>query len=44
MSIKLTKGERFNLSQEVPNFQKLAIALGWQVSQTAQNCDIDCFD
>lgn len=42
MSIKLTKGERFNLSQEVPNFQKLAIALGWQVSQTSQNCDIDC--
>jgi len=41
MSIELTKGERFNLSQEVPNFQKLAIALGWQVSQTAQNCDID---
>ena len=42
MSIKLTKGERFNLSQKVPNFQKLAIALGWQVSQTSQNCDIDC--
>ena len=41
MSIELTKGERFNLSQEVPNFNKLAIALGWQVSQTAQNCDID---
>ena len=42
MSIELTKGERFNLSQEVPNFNKLTIALGWQVSQTAQNCDIDC--
>jgi len=41
MSIELTKGERFNLSQEVPNFNKLAIALGWEVSQTAQNCDID---
>ncbi|XZO03614.1 MAG: pentapeptide repeat-containing protein [Microcoleus sp.] len=41
MSIELTKGERFNISQEVPNFNKLAIALGWQVSQTAQNCDID---
>ncbi|MBE9187026.1 pentapeptide repeat-containing protein [Microcoleus sp. LEGE 07076] len=41
MSIELTKGERFNVSQEVPNFSKLAIALGWQVSQTAQNCDID---
>jgi stress response protein SCP2 len=34
MSITLTKGERFNLSKEVPNFQKLAIALGWQVNQT----------
>ena len=43
MSIELTKGERFNLSQEVPNFNKLAIALGWQVSQTGQNCDIDAF-
>ncbi len=41
MSIELTKGERFNLSEKVPNFNKLAIALGWQVSQTAQNCDID---
>ena len=41
MSIELTKGERFNLSKETPNFSKIAIALGWQVSQTAQNCDID---
>ncbi|PSB23379.1 stress protein [filamentous cyanobacterium Phorm 46] len=41
MSIELTKGERFNLSQEAPDFKKVAIALGWQVSQTAQNCDID---
>jgi stress response protein SCP2 len=35
MSIELTKGERFNLSQETPNFSKIAIALGWQASQTA---------
>ena len=41
MSIELTKGERFNLSKETPDLNKLAIALGWQVSQTAQNCDID---
>ena len=41
MSIELTKGERFNLSKETPHFSKIAIALGWQVSQTAQNCDID---
>lgn len=41
MSIELTKGERFNLSKETADFSKIAIALGWQVSQTAQNCDID---
>jgi len=41
MSIELTKGERFNLSKETPDFSKIAIALGWQVSQTSQNCDID---
>ncbi len=41
MTIELTKGERFNLSKEAPDFTKIAIALGWQVSQTAQNCDID---
>lgn len=41
MSIELTKGDRFNLSKEAPNFNKVAIALGWQVSQTAQNYDID---
>ncbi|MGL5063672.1 MAG: pentapeptide repeat-containing protein [Microcoleus sp.] len=41
MSIELTKGERFNLSQETPDFNKIAIALGWQVSETAKDCDID---
>ncbi|MEG5059904.1 TerD family protein [Microcoleus sp. A2-C5] len=41
MSIQLTKGERFNLSKEAPDFNKVAIALGWQVSQAAQNYDID---
>jgi stress response protein SCP2 len=41
MSIELTKGERFNLSQETPNFSKIAIALGWQASQTAEYCDVD---
>ncbi|MEG4235502.1 pentapeptide repeat-containing protein [Microcoleus sp. Pol11C3] len=41
MSIELTKGERFNLSKETPDFSKIAIALGWQVSHKAQNCDID---
>ncbi|TAG73085.1 MAG: TerD family protein [Oscillatoriales cyanobacterium] len=41
MTIELTKGDRFNLSKEAPDFNKVAIALGWQVSQTAQNYDID---
>ncbi|WP_293121965.1 TerD family protein [Microcoleus sp. bin38.metabat.b11b12b14.051] len=41
MSIELTKGDRFNISKEAPDFNKIAIALGWQVSQTAQNYDID---
>jgi uncharacterized protein YjbI with pentapeptide repeats/stress response protein SCP2 len=41
MTIELTKGERFNLSKEAPDFHKIAIALGWQVSQTAQKYDID---
>jgi stress response protein SCP2 len=34
MSIELTKGERFNLSQETPDFNKIAIALGWQVQSS----------
>jgi uncharacterized protein YjbI with pentapeptide repeats/stress response protein SCP2 len=41
MTIELTKGDRFNLSKEAPDFNKIAIALGWQVSQTSQNYDID---
>lgn len=41
MTCELTKGDRFNLSKEVPDFNKLAIALGWQVNQTGQNYDID---
>ena len=41
MGIQLTKGERFNLSQSVPGLQRVAIALGWHVSQTEQNYDID---
>jgi uncharacterized protein YjbI with pentapeptide repeats/stress response protein SCP2 len=41
MAYELTKGDRFNLSKEVPNFHQLAIALGWQVNQTGQKYDID---
>ncbi|TAG89028.1 MAG: TerD family protein [Oscillatoriales cyanobacterium] len=41
MSIQLIKGGRFNLSQELPNLKRLAIALGWQVNVSNHNCDID---
>ena len=41
MGIQLTKGGRFNLSKEAPDLKKVAIALGWQVSQSGQSYDID---
>ncbi|BAY42216.1 stress protein (plasmid) [Nostoc sp. NIES-2111] len=41
MEIELTKGGRFNLSKEAPNLKKVAIGLGWQVSQNGQTYDID---
>ena len=41
MVIQLTKGGRFNLSKEAPNLNNVAIALGWQVSQSEQSYDID---
>ena len=41
MGIQLTKGGRFNLSKEAPNLKNVAIALGWQVSQSGQSYDID---
>lgn len=41
MEIELTKGGRFNLSQEAPNLKKVAIGLGWQVNQAGQAYDID---
>jgi stress response protein SCP2 len=41
MEIELSKGGRFNLSQEAPNLKKVAIGLGWQVNQAGQTYDID---
>ncbi|MBD2412415.1 stress protein [Nostoc calcicola FACHB-389] len=41
MEIELSKGGRFNLSQEAPNLKKVAIGLGWQVNQAGQAYDID---
>lgn len=41
MGIQLTKGGRFNLSKEAPDLKKVAIGLGWEVSDAGQNYDID---
>lgn len=41
MGIQLSKGERFNFSQESPNLQKLSVALGWEMNQTTDNCEMD---
>ncbi|MEG4573579.1 TerD family protein [Microcoleus sp. N3A4] len=39
--MQLSKGERFNISQEAPGLKKLAIALGWQVTEAGQSYEID---
>jgi len=39
--MKLSKGERFNISQEAPDLKKMAIALGWQVTEAGQSYEID---
>lgn len=39
--MELTKGERFNISQAAPDLKKMAIALGWQVTDAGQSYDID---
>ncbi|MBD1840671.1 VWA domain-containing protein [Coleofasciculus sp. FACHB-64] len=41
MEIELSKGGRFNLSQEAPQLKKVSIGLGWQVSQHGQSYDVD---
>ncbi|MBD1939952.1 VWA domain-containing protein [Microcoleus sp. FACHB-68] len=41
MEIELSKGGRFNLSQEVPQLKKVSIGLGWQVSQNGESYDVD---
>jgi tellurium resistance protein TerD len=41
MAMQLSKGERFNLSQAAPDLKKMAIALGWQVTEAGQSYDID---
>jgi len=39
--MQLSKGERFNISKEAPDLKKMAIALGWQVTEAGQNYEID---
>ncbi|MGL5063211.1 MAG: TerD family protein [Microcoleus sp.] len=41
MAVQLTKGDRFNISQTAPDLKKVAIALGWQVRDAGENCEID---
>jgi stress response protein SCP2/Flp pilus assembly protein TadD len=41
MAIQLTKGARFNLSKTAPDLKKIAIALGWQVTEAGQSYEID---
>ncbi|MGQ4647293.1 VWA domain-containing protein [Lyngbya aestuarii] len=41
MGTELIKGSRFNLFQEAPDLKKINISLGWEVSDTGQNYDID---
>jgi tellurite resistance protein TerA/tellurium resistance protein TerD len=41
MAMQLSKGERFNISKEAPDLKKMAIALGWQVTEAGQNYEID---
>ncbi|MEG4987635.1 TerD family protein [Microcoleus sp. BR0-C5] len=39
--MQLSKGERFNISKEAPGIKKMAIALGWQVTEAGQSYEID---
>ena len=41
MTMQLSKGERFNISKEAPGLKKIAIALGWQVTDAGQSYEID---
>jgi len=41
MEMQLSKGERFNISKEAPGLKKMAIGLGWQVTEAGQSYEID---
>ncbi|WP_293257623.1 MULTISPECIES: TerD family protein [unclassified Microcoleus] len=39
--MQLSKGQSFNISQEAPDLKKMAIAIGWQVTEAGQSYEID---
>ena len=39
--MQLSKGERFNISKEAPGLKKMAIGLGWQLTEAGQSYEID---
>ncbi|MDP8934282.1 MAG: TerD family protein [Cyanobacteriota bacterium] len=39
--MQLSKGERFNFSKEAPGLKKMALALGWQMTEAGQSYEID---
>ena len=39
--MQLTKGARFNISQAAPDLKKMAIALGWLVTEAGESYEID---
>jgi stress response protein SCP2/tetratricopeptide (TPR) repeat protein len=41
MAVQLTKGARFNISQAAPDLKKMAIALGWLVTEAGESYEID---
>jgi tellurium resistance protein TerD len=41
MAMQLSKGERFNISKEAPGLKKMAIGLGWKVTEAGQSYEID---
>ena len=39
--MQLSRGERFNISKEAPGLKKMAIGLGWQVTEAEPSYEID---
>jgi tellurium resistance protein TerD len=41
MGINLAKGERVNLSEEVPSLQNIGVGLGWDTNRNDSEADFD---